>query len=235
MLPKDLGKIIEAYNENGEYFIFAGIIYWFDGKRIEEWCLSDHLYGDYGNRGYCRNFVFIGCNFENLLTKTSLRWRIKTNQWKHMHLPPLEIEQPRICYQNKWVYYSYNNKHHFNVYSVEGCTELYPVESCTELPQKQYCYYGFKMIILDSFIYYFSNRKNGYNEKFNIINNEWTLIATNPNYIENIILFRKIIYIIFINGEISIYNPNSDVFLKTILNLHQIKYNQFDIDTICWW
>ncbi len=228
MLPKDIGRIIEAYNENGEYFIFAGTIFWFNGKRIEEWCLSDHLYGNYGNRGHGRNFVFIGCNFENLQTKTSLRWKIKTNQWKYMRLPKLELTKPRICYQNELVYYDYNNKHYFNVHSMESW-------DCTELPQKQYGDYGFKMIILDSFIYYFSNRKNGYNEKFDIINNEWTLIATNPNYIEDIILFQKIIYIIFINGEISIYDPNLNIFLKTNSNLPQIKYNQFEIDDILWW
>ncbi len=45
MVLKDLMNLINAYNENGIYFLFDSILWWFNGKRIEKWFYCPDIIG----------------------------------------------------------------------------------------------------------------------------------------------------------------------------------------------
>ncbi len=40
MLPKDVLSLINSYNEDGVYLEYKSRIWWFNGDKIKEWCLS---------------------------------------------------------------------------------------------------------------------------------------------------------------------------------------------------
>ncbi len=196
MLPKDVHTLIENYNEDGEYVIASGGIFWFNGKRIEFWCSAGYMndiqcynhkiYSHWSNEGYC----LIGNQFE--LTNDKVKW-----------------DSNHECINGK-LEYIYKTRSYFysrfeNVF--------------TRLPSKTFEDYGFKMVLVENYIYYFSRHKIGINEKFDINTKTWSLIAKNPSHVHGVILLHKIIYILFDCGRFAIYHPQSDLFLETKLNL----------------
>ncbi len=42
MLPTDVSNIINNYNENGVFILIHNTIYWFNEKRLEEWCICTY-------------------------------------------------------------------------------------------------------------------------------------------------------------------------------------------------
>ncbi len=50
-------NLINAYNENGIYFLFRDVLWWFNGKRIEKWCYDPNIFDIfiYNNKLYGLN------------------------------------------------------------------------------------------------------------------------------------------------------------------------------------
>ncbi len=180
--------------------IANGDIFWFNGKRIEFWCPAGYMNDIqfYNHKIYSHwaneDYCLIGNRFK--LTNDKVKW-----------------DSNRICINGK-VEYIYKNRSYF-YFRLENVTTL--------LPSKTFQDYGHKMILVENYIYYFSRHKFGINEKFNIKTKIWSLIAKNPSHVHDVMLLHKTIYILFDCGRFAIYDPQSDLFLETKLNLPKNK------------
>ncbi len=198
MLPKDIRNLIDTYNEAGVFFVFGSKLWWFNSKRIEEWCFSDGISEVqlkngklFGTGEFCQYYCLIGSEFRAIDCIPS---------W----------ESGRICTNPKTgFWYDYNDwRGNFYLRS-EGSSKI--------LKRKQICTKGFGIILIGSFIYYFGR---WISERFDIVKNEWSFIARTPNFIETIIFIGSTIYILFDNGQLSIYDEKLDLLLYTKFNLY---------------
>ncbi len=201
MILPDLINLINAYNENGIYFLYDSILWWFNGKRFEKW-------------RYCYNiskiFIYNNKLYARAVNNGSQNYILENQQFK---LIP-EIFPNCSCLDDNNVVYSYERHHLFR--------------NGKRLPNKMNDAYGFKLLHHEGFLYFFSSLMNGINEKFNIETNEWTFISNQIIYtISDMCLLNNIFYILFDNGMIGTYNSKSDTWhllnLSLSNNHHQRK------------
>ncbi len=200
MISNDLINLIHAYNENGIYFLFVSILWWFNGKRIEKWC-------------YCPDFNRIFVN-NGKLYGTSENYKTYILENKHFKSSGLlqEVFKIKDKHIDPWSI-CFNNE---SMYSI---TTLRFKKDRTILPIKRFPGYGFKLLYYDGFLYHFSAIWDGQNEKFNIKTNEWSFFKSQEiSLIDDIYLLNNIFYALFENGKIGTYNPQTDTW--TLLDIN---------------
>ncbi len=192
MILKNLMNIISAYNENGIYFLFRGVLWWFNGKRIEKWCYcpditrifahNGKLYGIYNN---LNKFILKNQQFKYYCGSQQKIFGIET------YGNPF-----RICFDDD------NNLFE---YSLGGFRK-----NGTCLTNKSRVH-GFKLLHYDGFLYYFNRYNNGINEKFDIQKNQWSSFNHQTiNEIDDVYLLNDLFYILFKDGKIGTYNSKTD-------------------------
>ncbi len=120
--------------------------------------------------------------------------------------PKLKWKHPRICIDSitGFIYEYYRSFTIFN-----GKEKIH-------LPSKWYKFFGFKLIILESVIYFF-DREHSHHEKYDISTRNWIRFkCSHPkiNYrtvLENVILFNNSIYFLHNDGKLMLYNHKTNL------------------------
>ncbi len=226
MISKDLMNLIHAYNENGIYFLFDSILWWFNGKRIEKWChcpdivkifvYDGKLYGLITDHGKLHGFVTDHFVFQKVF--------VLENQQFNYHMSMKEIFKIAYDYINPYCVCLDDNG---NKYTSTNNDTLR--KNGKPLPNKTHKDYGFKLLYYDGFLYFFTCFKDGINEKFDIKTNQWSLFSSQElSEIHDIYLLNKLFYILFRNGKIGTYNSKTDTWQLLSISLHRKKTNKID-------
>ncbi len=207
MISKDLMNLINAYNENGIYFLFSHTLWWFNGKRIEKWC-------------YCPDISRIFVDDGNLYARTEPYREVfilENQSFKYCGILEdiFDIEDEHI---NPW-YICFDDDDNLYTYARGEPFQ----KNGNPLPRKKYYYNGNKLLYYDGFLYYFSfDFKGQNNEKFDIKTNQWSFFNDQliyENWISDIYLLNNIFYTLFGNGKIGTYNPKTDTWQKIDISL----------------
>ncbi len=194
-------NIVHAYNENGIYFLFRHILWWFNGKRFEKWL-------------YCPNIRYIFVYNKHIYAGTTNYTMCILENQKFKSLKDLFRS---TAYINHWCICLDDDGNRYDYSRITGPF----TKNGYFLSEKSYPYQGTKLLYNDGFLYHFSFLKNGINEKFDIQNNQWSLFDNQRFYqIDDVHLLNKLFYILFTNGKIGIYNSKSDSWQLLDISLH---------------
>ncbi len=190
MLPVDIIKLIDNYNEHDKGFFFQNKlhneveydVYWFNGKRYEKWCKTPRANWD--------QFVFVNgylqttnCIYKNLIWKKST-FTIKK----------------KVLVLSK--FYLLNGPF------IEELQQLFGI------PEKFAPHSGCCFEVCNDILYVFST---SYSEKYDFKTKRWSAFTNYNIYINSIShLLDGLIYFTFPHEQrIAIYNPISDSWQET--------------------
>ncbi len=192
MLPKDILSIIGQYDESGIFVVNNESIFWFNAKRLEYWCETEN----YLITSYC-NDLYGRYNGEVYMYKNRKWEQIKVPQiWKH----------PLYLFRTNSKQVILNDV----VYRYDMNFERFDGKEIIELPTKIWRGFGISFHFYKNDIYYFGS---AHNEKFSIIHQKWTEIATTPisncYYLMFMYLFNNKFYY-FVGNKRYCYDPEID-------------------------
>ncbi len=189
-------NIINAYNENGIYFLFDSTLWWFNGKRFENWCYCPHI-----------RYLFV-YNSKLYGKATCNKIHILENQQFKYHGSMEDIIKTKN-YVNPWSI-CLDDNHNFYFYSRKFGT----FKNGEPLPNKTHPFAGLKLFYYDGFLYHFGcGGGDDANEKFDLQKKQWSVFATYQVIcnINDIYLLNDLFYILFTNGKIETYNPKTNM------------------------
>ncbi len=198
-------NIINAYNENGIYFLFDSILWWFNGKRCENWCYCPHIHHQifvynnnlYGEVTFDKVHILENRQFKNCKLMKEI---FKTEHY---------VNPFAICLDNNHNFYFYSQMH--------GTLQ----KNGKLLPNRVFPHSGLKLLYYDGFLYHFSFSFK--NEKFDIQKNQWSLFSNTIYSIMDIYLLNDLFYTLFRNGKIGTYNPRTNVWKILHISLEGMK------------
>ncbi len=196
MLPKDILRLIDDYNEPGVFVISITYkIYWFNGKRFRYWC--DFNFGTiltYQNDLYAMHYYTGLCIYKN----NSFQQIIHKKGWNELKIfandkSYLQVLVGKFIYEIGY----YPTIVDLSFTKFDGINRI-------NLPKKPH-FSVFKMIPYKNEIFAFGQT---HNEKFDLINNCWFPFATTPyiNYC-HVYLFKDRFYAIKDIDSYVVYNP----------------------------
>lgn len=192
MIPTDLLKLIQKYNEDGIFVRIDKYVYWFNGKNLKYWTVFANPIITYKKALYTRRYG-------DLLIYKKNKFQIverPTEIWHPLYLF-MEYTEHLKCVQNKTIYYlpamlfRDTNTNHICIQSSKtGC-------------YSQIFYYK-------HFLYLFHTTT--FVEKYNLITSEWTKLASRPPLLEHywkLYLFNNTFYA-FVSTKQITYLPLLD-------------------------
>ncbi len=194
MLPKDILRLIDDYNEPGVFVIITYKIYWFNGKRFQYWC--DFNIGTiltYQNDLYVRNYVGL-CIYKNKSFHI-----IREKGWNELKIFASDTSYLQVLV-GKFIY---EIGYHLTTMDL-SFTKFDGINRINLLKKPHFSV--FKMILYKNEIFAFGNT---YNEKFDLINNCWFPFARCTRYINycHVYLFKDRFYAIKDKDAYVVYDP----------------------------
>jgi len=194
MIAKHLLKLINNYNENGIYFAYNKNIWWFNGKRLERWLSvvnGEAILSDRSN-------VYV-------IDDNAISYVLKDRKFEKNYKSVAELFNLddvyfcfRICCVNGMLY--------------DFSDGLSFYRNGMRMPLKKHHSYGARLLHYNGFLYFFTLYANGENEKFNLKTLEWSSFSHHRYYLtmQAVYLLNDLFYILFRNGKIGTYNPQTD-------------------------
>lgn len=193
MLPRDLLRIVDGYNEHdkGFFFVSSNLVYWFNGKRYEIWCHTNISI----NLVYDRSINLV---YDDGYLK------VQDTIYKNLKWQPLIFNAQKSNVRINSVDYTLEYLHVGKFILLDKkLIEL-------KVPDKNYDDFGVFVMVYESILYFFSSTKN---EKYDFTLNKWSDF-TNPvlkGSIGQCYSLNDLFYIIEdITYNIHIYDPKLD-------------------------
>jgi hypothetical protein len=210
MLPKVLNQLISSYQENGIYISKNEKIYWFNGKRLEYWCIE-----------VCQDIF----TYKNKLYIYSNRYGFQ--YYKNTFFHPIGFTFPKNHPIDLWFCnlktFFYNQKRYekSNYWDFgNDVTISFSYGKSSSYLHQCDC----ECLLFNGLIYLFDANKNEY---YDIKNNKWYNFK---NYVNltikdfKVYLFKKLFYI-FTQKSILVYNPQTNKWSFLKLKLIMNKWN----------
>ncbi len=191
MIPSVLLKMIDNYNEVGVFILLNDCIFWFNGKRIEYWCLRpqdcDRIL-TYKFQLYYQQIAVSIRQTNNFIYKNGKfrKINIKHLAWNHPLVLLFRFDQQVNINGNVYL---------FDHKSIDRINHINRLDMISRCPS--FKLFVFKMMAYKSFIYYFFLNEKQQNCFFDINTLEWHNFKNFPFPCDaRFYLFQDNIYII---------------------------------------